>query len=785
LFIWLAIFDLKRRTKSCVISKNQHFFLILDFKLRQYWFTLFFSVLVILTFGNAAFAATVPDAPAGVSATAVSPTQINLMWSAPANNGGASITSYKIEFKSGGGSYTTLVASQTTTDYSHTGLVTGTTYSYKIYAINSVGTSIASIEVTAAPTSSSTGAPPGTPTGLVATAVSPTQVSLSWIPPTNTGGYPLTGYKIEFRVGGGDYVQLVENTASTSTTYSHTGLTTNNVYSYRVYAITSFGTSTSSTEAIAQPKATSKVTAPDSPTGLEATAVSPTQINLSWVAPSKNGGFPITGYKIESKAGSGSYTTLVSNTVTTATTYQHTSLTTGTKYTYKVSAINSVGTGAASSETSATPTSTSAASAPGPPSALTATAVSGTEVRLSWSPPANTGGSAITGYKIEFMTSSGSYTTLVANTASTTTAYSHAGLTSGQLYLYRVSAINAIGTSNPSPEASVTPTASAQAATKTVPDAPTGLTAIAVSGTQVNLSWSPPTNTGGSDITGYKVESRAGAGSYTTLANTATTTYSHTGLTTGTLYSYRVYATTSVGTGSPSGEASVTPKETTTPILSALTVSPTQVDLSWTAPTQTYKQRITGYKIEEKIGTSTRIVNDNVGNVIGYSVTGLTTGKSYTFIVSALFSTGASPPSNPVTVTPTTTSAPPTGYKLVTSPPTSATSGYDPNTTLKSQQAAMQKKIEQAREELKKKSAKTESAKAKAAREEAKKINEQVQKNATAARQKMIAEKQAELKTKQNKTADQLTLDKKELAKKKHEEAKKLRELQKQAKIKK
>ncbi len=749
-----------------------------------------FAVLSMLAFENTTvLAATAPDVPAGVSATAVSPTQITLIWSAPINNGGSPVTAYKIEFKSGSGSYATLVASQSSTNYSHTGLTTDTTYSYKIYAINSVGTSVASTEIAATPTASSIGALPGAPTGLVATAISPTQVSLSWTAPANTGGYPITGYKIEFRVGGGAYVSLVDNTASASTTYSHNGLTTNSVYSYQVYTITAFGTSApsaSSAGSTVQPKATSKVTAPDPPAMLEATAVSPTQINLSWVAPSKDGGFPITGYKIESKAGSGSYTTLVSNTATAATVYSHTALTTGTKYTYKVSAINTVGTGSASVEVSATPTSTSVASAPGPPPSLTAIAVSGTQVNLSWSPPANTGGSAVTGYKIEFMTGSGSYAILVTNTASTSTTYSHTGLTAGQSYLYRVSAINAIGTSNPSPETSATHAATTQMVTNNAPGAPTGLTAIVVSGTQVNLSWSPPANTGGSAVTGYQIESKAGSGSYTILvSNTAATSHSHTGLTTGTLYSYRVYAINSVGAGSPSGEASVTVKETTTPVLTAVAVSPTQVDLSWTAPSQTYKQRITGYKIEEKIGTSSRIVSDNAGNVIGYSITGLTTGKSYTFVVSALFVTGASPPSNSVTVTPTTTSAPPTGYKLVTAPPAGTIPVYDQGATLKSQQIDMQKKIEQAREELKKKSAKTENAKTKAAREEAKKINEQVLKNATAERQKMFAEKQAELKAKQNKTADQLTLDKKEMAKKKHEEAKKLRELRKQAKIKK
>ncbi|MFN3655253.1 MAG: fibronectin type III domain-containing protein, partial [Candidatus Nitrosotenuis sp.] len=340
---------------------------------------------VILVFGmmqNFASAAVAPDPPANPSAVAVSPTQINLFWSAPAYDGGAAITGYKIDYKIGSESYTNLVQSVTNTTYSHTSLTTGQPYTYKVYAINSAGTSIASSEVSATPTSSSTGTYPGAPTGLIATAVSPTQVNLYWSAPSNNGGYPISGYKIEFRVGSGSYNTLVLNTASTTTSYSHQGLTTNQVYIYRVYAITSFGTSQeASAEALAQPTSSSSATAPGAPTNLSATAVSPTQINLIWSAPSNIGSSPITGYKIEVKSASGSYSTLTSNTGTTSTTYQHPGLTTGTTYTYKVSAVNSVGAGSASSEASATPISSSAPAVPGTPTNLVAT-VSTNQINL-------------------------------------------------------------------------------------------------------------------------------------------------------------------------------------------------------------------------------------------------------------------------------------------------------------------------------------------------------------------------------------------------------------------
>jgi hypothetical protein len=641
---------------------------------KAYLFTL--SYVILLASITQAFAATAPDQPTNLTATAVSGTQVNLFWSAPANDGGAGINSYKIEYKIGSGSYSILVAStgSPTTYYSHTGLTSGNTYTYKISAINNVGTGNPSAEVSATPTSSSAGSAPGAPTGLTGVAASPTQANLSWTAPTSLGGYPISGYKIEYRIGSGSYSVLVSNTGSTATTYSHTGLTTNQVYLYRVYSITQFGTSENpSNEVVVQPTSSSALTVPGSPTGVSATPVSPTQVNLSWSAPSNNGGSPITGYKIEAKSGSGTFSNLVSNTGTTITTYSHTGLTTGTTYTYRISAINNIGTSVTSAEASAIPTSSSTSGAPSAPTGLVATASSGTQVNLSWSAPSNNGGFPITGYKIEYKVGSSSYANMVSNTGTTTTAYSHTGLTSGQLYVYRVSAINSVGTSTASNEASSTPT---QSSASSVPGSVTNLSATSASPTQINLSWGAPSNNGGAAITGYKIESKKGAGAFEVLvanSQSTSTSFSHTGLTTGTQYYYRVSAINSVGTGTQS-EVSATPKETTTPTVTATAISPTTITLTWVAPSQTYKQSITGYKIEQKVAQDSYVViQDNVGTVNTYTITGLTTGKTYTYVVSAYFTLGASPRSADATATPLSTSnaVPPTQTSTTTvNPPT-------------------------------------------------------------------------------------------------------------------
>ncbi|TLX82842.1 MAG: fibronectin type III domain-containing protein, partial [Thaumarchaeota archaeon] len=101
--------------------------------------------------------------------------------------------------------------------------------------------------------------------------------------------------------------------------------------------------------------------------------------------------------------------------------------------------------------------------------------------------------------------------------------------------------------------------------TTTAPSSPTSLAAITVSSSQINLSWTTPSNSGGSSITGYKIERSTNGGTTwstlvsnaaTLVANTASTTYSDAGLVASTAYTYRVSAINSVGTSSPSNTTS-------------------------------------------------------------------------------------------------------------------------------------------------------------------------------------------------------------------------------------
>ncbi len=518
-----------------------------------------------------------PAAPTSLSATANGTTRIDLSWTAPADDGGGAITGYKIEWSADGNAlWNELVADtgSTTTTYSNSGLRPGQTRHYRVSAINSTSTGAPS-SVASATTDA---VAPDAPTSLSATASGTTQIDLQWTAPANNGGTNITGYGIEWSAdGNAPWADLVADTGSTTTSHSDTGLQPAQTRHYRVSATNSAGTGVPSSVASATTAA--QATAPDAPTSLSATASGTTRIDLQWTAPADDGGENITGYKIEWSAdGNAPWNDLVADTGSTTTSHSDTGLQPAQTRHYRVSAINSAGTGTPSSAASAT----TDAAAPDAPTSLSAAANGTTRIDLSWTAPADDGGGAITGYKIEWSADGNAlWNELVADTGSTTTTYSNSGLRPGQTRHYRVSAINSTSTGAPSSVASATTDAVA-------PDAPTSLSATASGTTQIDLQWTAPANNGGTNITGYGIEwSADGNAPWADLvADTGSTTTSHsdTGLQPAQTRHYRVSATNSAGTGVPSSVASATTDaQATAPdaptSLSATASGTTRIDL--------------------------------------------------------------------------------------------------------------------------------------------------------------------------------------------------------------
>jgi len=196
-------------------------------------------------------------------------------------------------------------------------------------------------------------------------------------------------------------------------------------------------------------------TVPGAPTGLAATAGNGS-VALSWTAPSSSGGSAITGYDIYRGTATTDESTTPLATVTSGTTYIDTTVSNGTTYYYEVRAVNGIGVGAASNEASAAP----AATVPGAPTGLAATAGNGS-VALSWTAPSSSGGSAITGYDIYRGTAQAGESTTPLATVTSGTTYTDTTASNGTTYYYKVGAVNGIGVSPLSNEASAAPQAPA------------------------------------------------------------------------------------------------------------------------------------------------------------------------------------------------------------------------------------------------------------------------------------------------------------------------------------
>ena len=223
---------------------------------------------------------------------------------------------------------------------------------------------------------------PGAPTGLVTTADGTDRIDLSWHAPSDTGavGVPVGGYRIEVSTdGGATFSDLVANTTNADTTYAHTGFQPGETRHYRVSAITSGTTGNASGVA----NATTDAVVPGAPTGLTATANGETRIDLTWTAPEYDGGSTITGYRIEVSTGP-QFNTLVADTGNANTSYSHTDLQAGDIRHYRVSAINSAGTGDPSNIASATIASTTGQAVVDPPTVVGTPVVSGAGSDGTW-----------------------------------------------------------------------------------------------------------------------------------------------------------------------------------------------------------------------------------------------------------------------------------------------------------------------------------------------------------------------------------------------------------------
>jgi hypothetical protein len=277
---------------------------------------------------------------------------------------------------------------------------------------------------TPAPTPARTAIPargaPAAPSNLIASAVSTSQINLTWISNSNNA----TGFQVERALSATGPWKQVGTTSAITTSWASAGLSGPTTYYYRVMAYKAGSNSAYSNVASAT---TLTMLPAGAPSNLTATTGGSTGINLSWT---NNAGDP-TGFKIERCQGSAcSGFKEIATTAANVTSYLNTDLSTSTSYSYRVRAYNNT----SESDYSNTATVMTARDTlpPATPADLTAIVVSSRKINLHWKSPADSGGSALAGYNV--------FQAGVRIASPVTPYYSVTGLTANTQYCYTVTA---------------------------------------------------------------------------------------------------------------------------------------------------------------------------------------------------------------------------------------------------------------------------------------------------------------------------------------------------------
>jgi len=235
------------------------------------------------------------------------------------------------------------------------------------------------------------------------------------------------------------------------------------------------------------------------------------------------------------------------------------------------------------------------------------------------------------------------------------------GLTLGTNYSFAVKAVNVAGDSVLSNIMYATPL--------TAPDAPTLNTAVPGS-SNVTVTWTAPTNVGGTPITGYLVYYGIGTPDtpFGGMQASSARSLLVTGVTPGTTYVFAVMAYNIIGGSSLSNVLSATPYTMpNAPALVSAAAGTNYAVLTWTAPTNNGSADITQYLVFYGTVTPTTLFGATGAGILTMNVTGLNPGSTYYFGVKALNAAGLSSLSNVLNATPTSVPPAPTGLAYTAS----------------------------------------------------------------------------------------------------------------------
>ena len=370
---------------------------------------------------------------------------------------------------------------------------------------------------------------PTVPADVKATEVTVTTAKITWS--ESTDNVSVAGYNV--------YVNetKVNDALVTGTEYSLTDLTAATEYSVTVTAVDAAENESAKSEAVVFTTEAEKDTqAPTAPTDVKATEVTETTAKVTWSEATDNVG--VVGYNVYLNE------TKVNDALVTGTEYALTGLTEATEYTVRVTAVDAADN---ESERSIVDTFTSLTTvdteAPGVPTNVSATDVTQTGAKVTWSASADNVG--VVGYNVYVGEGK------VNDTPVTATEYALTGLTANTEYTVSVSAVDAAGNESAKSKAATFTTLEAEEEKDTeVPGVPTNVSAADVTQTGAKVTWSEATDNVG--VAGYNVYVNEAKVNEELVAGTE---FALTGLTEATEYTVRVSAVDAAGNESARSEA--------------------------------------------------------------------------------------------------------------------------------------------------------------------------------------------------------------------------------------
>ena len=476
-------------------------------------------------------------APTSLTASLLVGPQVRLTWTDNALNE----TGFVVQRSTNSGAFVTIATPAAlvgtgTVAYLDTTAQPGTTYAYRVYAVNgAIGSAFSNTVTVIIPVA------PAAPTNLTGTAQTGPQVSLTF----RDNATNETGFIVERSVNGGAFATLttlLPNIGTGNVTYVDTTVTAGISYAYRVKAVNGVVSSAfSNTVTVNVPLPP----APAAPSTLSAslpTTGSTPQVALTFWDNATNE----TGFVVERAVNGGAFASLVTLPARTGTgivSYTDTTVAAGTTYAYRVKAMN----GTVSSAYSNTVT-VLVSGAPSAPSTLSASlqATAGTAPKISLTFWDNA--TFETGFVVERAVNGGAFAALVTLPSSTGTGivgYTDNTVAAGTTYAYRVKAMNGTVSSAYSNTVTVT--------VPVAPAAPSNLKATAVATNAnratVNLSWT----VNSTNQTGFVIQ-RSTTSAFTTGTTTTTinipanaTKYADTGLARRATYYYRILSQNAYG----------------------------------------------------------------------------------------------------------------------------------------------------------------------------------------------------------------------------------------------